>query len=77
MRTRSKEAPTHPTKTPQAPLAQLLTVAEVATLLKFSKVTIYHLMNECGLPSFKINGSRRIAASALHTWLEQQQRQNA
>ena len=76
MRTRFTQAPTHPSSS-QAPLAQLLTVAEVATLLKFSKVTIYHLMNECGLPSFKINGSRRIAASALHTWLEQQQRQSA
>jgi excisionase family DNA binding protein len=76
MRKRTTQAPTQPTKTPQAPLAPLLTVAEVAKLLKFSKVTIYHLMNECGLPSFKINGSRRIAASALHTWLEQQ-RQSA
>lgn len=53
-------------------LEQLLTVKDVAALLQLSPVLVYRLINDHGLPSMKINGSRRFQPAAVQGWIEQQ-----
>ena len=53
-------------------LEKLLTVKDVAALLQLSPVLVYRLINYHGLPSIKINGSRRFQPSDLQTWIDQQ-----
>jgi excisionase family DNA binding protein len=50
----------------------LLTIVEVQKILQLSKPKIYELMNERGLPSFKIDGARRFEKAKLQAWIEQQ-----
>ena len=52
-------------------MQNLLTVAEVASILRLSRVKVYELIKRGGLPSFKINGARRIQPGKLKTWIEQ------
>jgi excisionase family DNA binding protein len=52
-------------------MQKLLTVADVASLLSVSKVTIYKLINKDGLPTLKLNGARRIHPGKLQSWIEQ------
>ena len=51
-------------------LEQLLTVADVARILGLSKVKVYALLKS-GLPSVKIDGSRRFQPDKLQAWIEQ------
>ena len=52
-------------------MQQLLTVADVASLLQLSRVQVYELIKRGGLPSVKINGARRIQPGKLKAWIEQ------
>jgi excisionase family DNA binding protein len=52
-------------------IQQLLTVADVASLLQLSRVQVYELIKRGGLPSLKINGARRIQPAKLKAWIEQ------
>jgi len=52
-------------------MQNLLTVAEVASILRLSRVKVYELIKRGGLPSLKINGARRIQPGKLKTWIEQ------
>ena len=52
-------------------MQQLLTVADVASILRLSRVKVYELIKRDGLPSLKINGARRIQPGKLKVWIEQ------
>ncbi len=56
--------------TPPPELQKLLTVTEVAVILRLSKVKVYALL-KTGLPSVKIDGARRIQPGRLQTWIDQ------
>ena len=56
-------------------IQQLLTVADVAFLLRLSRVKVYELIKRDGLPSFKINGARRIQPGKLKAWIDQHSEQ--
>ena len=51
-------------------MQQLLTVADVASILRLSRVKVYELIKRDGLPSLKINGARRIQPGKLKAWIE-------
>jgi excisionase family DNA binding protein len=70
MRKKASRAQTAEESRPAA-LQQLLTVADVASLLNLSRVTIYGLIKHDGLPTLKINGARRIHPGKLQSWIEQ------
>ena len=56
------------------PLAQLLTIAQVAALLSVHRTKVYDLINHQGLPVMKLgNRSTRINAVKLQQWLEQRE----
>jgi excisionase family DNA binding protein len=52
-------------------MQNLLTVADVASILRLSRVKVYELIKRDGLPTLKINGARRIQPGKLKTWIEQ------
>ena len=54
----------------QAPRAQFLTVAEVASLMRVSKMTVYRLVHNGQLPAVRVGRSFRVHAKAVHDMLE-------
>ncbi len=62
---------------PTEPLQKLLTVTDVAAILRLSKVKVYDLLKQRpdGLPSVKINGARRIQPAKLQAWIERHSEQ--
>jgi excisionase family DNA binding protein len=64
---------THP-QPPATAVAQLLTIAQVATLLCVHRTKVYDLINHQGLPVMKLGRrSTRINAARLQAWLEQRE----
>lgn len=53
-----------------APRAQFLTVAEVAGLMRVSKMTVYRLVHNGELPAVRVGRSFRVHAKAVHDLLE-------
>ena len=53
-----------------APRAQFLTVAEVAALMRVSKMTVYRLVHNGELPAVRVGRSFRVHAKAVHDLLE-------
>jgi len=51
---------------------ELLTIKEVATLLKVGEKTIYSMAQKSELPAFKVRGQWRVSRKDLDTWIEQQ-----
>lgn len=49
----------------------LLTVAEVASMLRLSKMTIYRLMNSGRLPALRVGRSFRIPRDSVRNLLEE------
>ncbi|MGQ0479619.1 MAG: helix-turn-helix domain-containing protein [Pseudonocardia sp.] len=49
----------------------LLTVAEVAAMLRLSKMTIYRLMDKGRLPALRVGRSFRIPRDSVHALLEE------
>ncbi|GAB2638646.1 helix-turn-helix domain-containing protein [Prescottella soli] len=49
---------------------QFLTVAEVATLMRVSKMTVYRLVHSGELPAVRVGRSFRVHAKAVHDYLE-------
>ena len=71
----SKDAVSMPAnrKEPEPPgLAQVqfLTVAEVATMMRVSKMTVYRLVHNGELPAVRVGRSFRVHAKAVHDMLE-------
>ena len=55
---------------PPAARAQFLTVAEVAALMRVSKMTVYRLVHNGELPAVRVGRSFRVHAKAVHDLLE-------
>lgn len=53
-------------------MGEILTVAEVAILLRLHPTTIYRLVKRGELPGFKIGDNWRISSDALESWILQQ-----
>ena len=54
----------------QPPRAQFLTVAEVASLMRVSKMTVYRLVHNGELPAVRVGKSFRVPEKAVHAYLE-------
>lgn len=57
---------------PQQGLGQVkfLTVAEVATIMRVSKMTVYRLVHSGELPAVRVGRSFRVPEKAVHGYLE-------
>ncbi|RWA18521.1 DNA-binding protein [Mycolicibacterium brumae DSM 44177] len=53
-----------------AATTQFLTVAEVAALMRVSKMTVYRLVHNGELPAVRVGRSFRVHAKAVHDLLE-------
>ena len=53
---------------------EVLTIKEVAALLKLAEKTVYAMANAGELPAFKIRGQWRIKRAELDQWLDAQPR---
>jgi excisionase family DNA binding protein len=53
------------------PLSEVrfLTVAEVAALMRVSKMTVYRLVHAGGLPAVRVGRSFRVPEQAVHDYL--------
>jgi excisionase family DNA binding protein len=49
---------------------QFLTVAEVATIMRVSKMTVYRLVHSGELPAVRVGKSFRVPQKAVHSYLE-------
>lgn len=49
---------------------QFMTVAEVASLMRVSKMTVYRLIKGGELPAVRVGRSFRVHAKAVHDYLE-------
>ena len=59
-----------PAEAPPVARAQFLTVAEVAALMRVSKMTVYRLVHNGELPAVRVGRSFRVHAKAVHDLLE-------
>jgi excisionase family DNA binding protein len=48
---------------------RFLTVAEVATLMRVSRMTVYRLVHAAELPAVRVGRSFRVPESAVHDYL--------
>jgi excisionase family DNA binding protein len=48
---------------------RFLTVAEVASLMRVSKMTVYRLVHAGGLPAVRVGRSFRVPEQAVHEYL--------
>lgn len=53
----------------QARQARFLTVQEVATVMRVSKMTVYRLLHSGELPGLRVGRSFRVPAAALEDYL--------
>jgi len=59
--------------TAQRPLNEVkfLTVAEVATIMRVSKMTVYRLVHSGDLPAIRVGRSFRVPEQAVHDYLRE------
>lgn len=50
--------------------SQFLTVAEVASLMRVSKMTVYRLVHSGELPAVRVGRSFRVHSKAVHDYLD-------
>ena len=50
---------------------QFLTVAEVATMMRVSKMTVYRLVHGGTLPAVRVGRSFRVPEQAVHDYLKE------
>lgn len=55
---------------PTSRQVQFLTVAEVASLMRVSKMTVYRLVHSGELPAVRVGKSFRVPEQAVHDYLE-------
>ncbi|MFC5285925.1 helix-turn-helix domain-containing protein [Actinokineospora guangxiensis] len=55
---------------PAVTSVQFLTVAEVATIMRVSKMTVYRLVHGGELPAVRVGKSFRVPEQAVHDYLE-------
>ncbi len=51
---------------------EILTLPEVAVLLKVAEKTVYTMAQQAQLPAFKVRGQWRFKRDDLDRWIEQQ-----
>ncbi|WP_305971054.1 MULTISPECIES: helix-turn-helix domain-containing protein [unclassified Mameliella] len=51
---------------------EILTIPEVAKLLKINEKTAYRLASQSEIPGFKVGGSWRFRADELRRWMDTQ-----
>ena len=51
---------------------RILTVREVANMLKLNEKTVYRLVAEAQLPAFKVGGSWRFRVKDLDNWIAEE-----
>ncbi|CAM3791167.1 MULTISPECIES: helix-turn-helix domain-containing protein [Tsukamurella] len=66
----SKPAEIGATAQPAAAGSSFLTVAEVATLMRVSKMTVYRLVHNGELPAVRVGRSFRVHEKAVHDYLQ-------
>jgi excisionase family DNA binding protein len=72
---RSDEGSSGPQSGPQRPVdpalaeVKFLTVAEVATLMRVSKMTVYRMVHGGDLPAVRVGRSFRVPEKAVHDYL--------
>lgn len=49
---------------------RFLTVAELATIMRVSKMTVYRLVHSGELPAVRVGQSFRVPEKAVHSYLE-------
>jgi len=56
----------------EGPLSEvrLLTVAEVAAIMRVSRMTVYRMVNDGRLPHVRVGRSVRLPEQAVHDYLE-------
>ncbi len=69
------ESTNGPTTGPRAPGADItgvrfLTVAEVATVMRVSKMTVYRLVHSGELPAVRVGRSFRVPEDDVHAYLQ-------
>jgi excisionase family DNA binding protein len=57
------------TRMKRTELENVLTIGEVAEILRMHSTTIYRMVNRGALPGFKIGGAWRINRATLDLWL--------
>lgn len=55
---------------------EILTVQEVAALLKVADKTVYTMAQKGEIPAFKVRGQWRFRRTDIDTWIEQQDRKS-
>jgi len=55
---------------PELGQVRFLTVAEVASLMRVSKMTVYRLVHSGELPAVRVGKSFRVPEKAVHDYLE-------
>lgn len=63
----AKQEPDH---RPTLGQVRFLTVAEVASIMRVSKMTVYRLVHSGELPAVRVGRSFRVPESAVHAYLE-------
>jgi len=56
---------------------EILTLPEVAQLLKVAEKTVYTMAQKGGLPAFKVGGQWRFRRTDLHEWIDAKTRHAA
>lgn len=51
---------------------QILTIPEIAELLRIAEKTVYSLAQKGELPAFKVGGQWRFSRKAIQGWIEEQ-----
>jgi excisionase family DNA binding protein len=51
----------------------LLTLSEVATILKISKRTLHRMIQQHQIPAFKVGGQWRILESRFQKWMQDEE----
>jgi excisionase family DNA binding protein len=67
---RGGQAPGAPVPAERLGELRFLTVAEVATLMRVSKMTVYRLVNAATLPAVRVGRSVRVPEQAVHDYLQ-------
>ena len=62
--------PSNSKDVPELGQVQFLTVAEVAALMRVSKMTVYRLVHSGELPAVRVGKSFRVPEKAVHEYLQ-------
>ena len=54
---------------PMENVKTVLTIGEVAEMLRVHPMTVYRLLKRGSIPGFKVGGNWRVSVKALNTWM--------